>query len=217
MSIAQALTTSCDTVFYPFGSDFFNYWRDNQLGEDGELMQELFREWGFERADRRSTFPLRASGSSRMPSGRSEDEIGRFLFPDGWVPGGNILSMIGSAYLMATPLQLARAYMAIANRGHMCEPHVADGDRERPQGGPRSVQTAHATGASPGTPSPSSRYIHQALLGVTSGGTAACAFNGFPLAEIPVAGKTGTAESDLRSRTRRGSRRSSDRWTIPST
>jgi penicillin-binding protein 2 len=37
-------------------------------------------------------------------------------------------------------------------------------------------------------------YVRAALAGVTTGGTATGAFAGFPLAEIPVAGKTGTAE-----------------------
>jgi penicillin-binding protein 2 len=37
-------------------------------------------------------------------------------------------------------------------------------------------------------------YIRQALEGVVSGGTASCAFSGFPLDQVPVAGKTGTAE-----------------------
>ena len=38
-------------------------------------------------------------------------------------------------------------------------------------------------------------YIQSALATVTSGsGTAAAAFAGFPLSEIPVAGKTGTAQ-----------------------
>ena len=34
--------------------------------------------------------------------------------------------MIGSTYVMATPLQLAQAYSAIANGGQLCRPHVVD-------------------------------------------------------------------------------------------
>jgi penicillin-binding protein 2 len=37
-------------------------------------------------------------------------------------------------------------------------------------------------------------YIRSALAGVVQSGTASCAFGGFPLSEVPVAGKTGTAE-----------------------
>ena len=34
--------------------------------------------------------------------------------------------MIGSGYMPVTPLQLATAYGAIANDGHICRPHVVD-------------------------------------------------------------------------------------------
>lgn len=37
-------------------------------------------------------------------------------------------------------------------------------------------------------------FLHSALQGVVTGGTARVAFTGFPLASYPVAGKTGTAE-----------------------
>ncbi len=54
------------------------------------------------------------------------DSSGRKLFPYGWVPGGDILTMIGSGYIQVTPLQLARAYMAIANGGHLCRRTSSD-------------------------------------------------------------------------------------------
>jgi penicillin-binding protein 2 len=37
-------------------------------------------------------------------------------------------------------------------------------------------------------------YTRQAMMDVTRRGTASGAFNGFPLDQIPIAGKTGTAE-----------------------
>src|SRR5262249_57984299 len=46
------------------------------------------------------------------------------LFRDGFVPGIDILTMIGSSYVQVTPLQLAQAYGAIANGGHLCQPHL---------------------------------------------------------------------------------------------
>jgi penicillin-binding protein 2 len=38
------------------------------------------------------------------------------------------------------------------------------------------------------------QYIRNALASVVTSGTAACPFMGFPLWQVPVAGKTGTAE-----------------------
>ncbi|HEX6131976.1 MAG TPA: penicillin-binding protein 2 [Actinomycetota bacterium] len=190
MNLSQALVTSCDTWFYTFGSAFFNHWRNNQLGDGAELMQKLFREWGF---GGKTGVDLPAEGAGFVGDVAWAEGDGAALFPDGWVPGGNILSMIGSSYLQATPLQLARGYMAIANRGRMCRPHVvdsivdADGAVARKIGGRCDKRL-------PGYTEAQLRYVHEALLGVTRYGTAACAFAGFPLDEIPVAGKTGTAE-----------------------
>jgi penicillin-binding protein 2 len=114
------------------------------------------------------------------------------LFPYGWVPGGDILTMIGSGYVQVTPIQLAQAYAAIANGGRLCRPHVvdeiigADGAVVKQVNG-RCEKTLPYTAAQ-------LSYIRSALRSVVSSGTAACAFSGFPTSQIAVAGKTGTAE-----------------------
>ena len=54
----------------------------------------------------------------------TEQEPG--ILPNGWVPGGDILLMIGSGYVTVTPLQLAQAYATLANEGKVCRPHVVD-------------------------------------------------------------------------------------------
>lgn len=191
ISFAQALVESCDTWFYTFGSDFYFHWLNNQLSKDGELMQMLFREWGFGSP---TGIDLPGEFDGFVPTAEWATTR-RDLFPDSvWIPAGNILSMIGSSYFQSTPLQLARAYMAIANRGHLCRPHLADqivsadGEIVRRISGKCDKRLPGYTEAQLG-------YVHQALLGVTERGTAACAFAGFPLSEIPVGGKTGTAEN----------------------
>jgi penicillin-binding protein 2 len=114
------------------------------------------------------------------------------LFPYGWVPGGDILTMIGSGDVQVTPLQLARAYMAIANGGHLCTPHVAaqiiapDGSVVKKIGGDCG-QTVPYTASE-------LSYIRGALRSAVTSGTAQCAFQGFPFSQVAVAGKTGTAE-----------------------
>jgi penicillin-binding protein 2 len=194
MSLATALRTSCDTVFYRWGSRFYDLWKQDQLGKGGELMQKLIREWGFG-APTGVDLPAEAGG---LVPDAAWAETRPDLFEDGvWLPGGNILTMIGSTYLRATPLQVARAYMAIANRGRLCRPHLVDRIIDANGTVVREV-TGRCDRRLPGYTETQLRYVHQALLQVTQSGTAACAFAGFPLTQIPVAGKTGTAESPPR-------------------
>jgi penicillin-binding protein 2 len=194
MSVGHALVISCDTVFDAFGGAFYDKYVQNALGQNSDLLARDLREWGFGQptgidlpAERTGLVPDPAWASTAL------DASGRKLFPYGWVPGGDILTMIGSGYVQVTPLQLARAYAAIANGGHLCRPHIvdqivaADGSVAKRVDG-KCGQTV------PYTPQQLT-YVRDALRGVVgTGGTAACAFSGFPTSQIAVAGKTGTAE-----------------------
>ncbi len=188
MSLHEALRVSCDTVFYRFGSEFYSRFLENQLGVKGHVLQGDLRSWGFG-APTGIDLPFEAGGlvpDSDFAASRPD------LYPFGWSPGGDILTMIGAGDISATPLQMARAYAAIANGGRLCRPHLVDqlvspdGTIVRDPGG-RCDRTLGATG-------PQLDYVRSALASVVSSGTASCAFNGFPLSSIPVMGKTGTAE-----------------------
>lgn len=98
---------------------------------------------------------------------------------------------IGQGDVLATPLQMAVAYAAIANGGTVRTPRLAaalvdpvSGERARVAAGPahRAPMTA-ATDA----------YLRAGLRRVVTSGTAAGAFRTMP-ADWPVAGKTGTGE-----------------------
>jgi len=191
ISFGQALVESCDTWFYTFGSDFYFHWLNNQLAKDGELMQKLFREWGF---GQQTGIDLPLEDVGLMANADWAEQHPDVFYRGVWQPGGNILSMIGSDYFQSTPLQLARAYMAIANRGHLCRPHLAD-QILSPDGEVVRRISGKCDKRLPGYTEQQLAYVHQALLGVTERGTAACAFGGFPLSQIPVGGKTGTAEN----------------------
>jgi penicillin-binding protein 2 len=187
MSLATALKVSCDTVFYAFGSQFYFDYVNSQLGH-GEALQRDLRQWGFGSP---TGVDLPAETAGLIPDA-AYAEANPSIFPDGWIPGGDIRMMIGSAYPEVSPLQLAAAYAALGNGGHLCRPHLmdevvgADGKivRQPDKGCDRMVPYAPAE----------LDYVRNALSTVTSGGTAACAFSGFPLSSVPVAGKTGTAE-----------------------
>ncbi len=115
---------------------------------------------------------------------------------DGNLYNGGAAIMFGigqGAYLSVSPLQMATAYAAVANGGTVFHPRVA------------KALVAQDGTVKPIAPSVASHlpvsadtlaYIRSGLLDVTRRGTAAGAFNGFPLDTIPIAGKTGTAEVD---------------------
>jgi penicillin-binding protein 2 len=110
----------------------------------------------------------------------------------GWQAGDSVVLSIGQGFLTVTPLQLATAYSAIANGGTLYAPTLGlkiqspDGELVR-QIAPRAVGSLPISQRQV-------TYLRNALTGVTRFGTASTAFAGFPLGQIPVAGKTGTAD-----------------------
>lgn len=100
---------------------------------------------------------------------------------------------IGQGDIAVTPLQMARVYAAIANGGTLWTPQVAQAFTA-PGGGGEEELSPHRDGSVGLTPSMVA-FLHDALTGVVTEGTAKGAFAGFPLASWPVAGKTGTAEA----------------------
>ena len=188
MSLSEAIRLSCDTVFDGFGSQFYFHYVNDQLGSSGELLQGDLRQFGFGSP---TGIDLPSEAAGLVPDA-AWAKTRPDLFPDGWVPGGDILTMIGSTYITASPLQLAQAYAAIANGGHLCRPHVVS-EVVGSDGRVVKRPDAHCNRRLPYSPADLD-YIRTALRSVTSSGTAACAFSGFPFSQISVGGKTGTAE-----------------------
>jgi penicillin-binding protein 2 len=125
-------------------------------------------------------------------------------YPDGvWEPGFEVQEAIGEGMDEVTPLQMADAYAAFANNGTLYVPQIAlaveaPGSSNRPSGKvikrffpqvKNHVTIPQGVGRD---------AVLQGLEGVVSdsNGTAYSAFQGFPLSEYPVAGKTGTAQVD---------------------
>ncbi|XRQ12765.1 penicillin-binding protein 2 [Actinomadura welshii] len=109
-----------------------------------------------------------------------------------WRAGDAANLSIGQGNVMVTPLQLVRAYAAIANGGKLHTPRIGVAV-VRPDG--TVVRKIDA-------PEPEKlpvdgkvlTYMRKALAEVPKKGTAAGAFAGFDLKRVGVAGKTGTAE-----------------------
>ncbi|MCD0452867.1 penicillin-binding protein 2 [Actinocorallia sp. API 0066] len=109
-----------------------------------------------------------------------------------WRAGDAANFSVGQGDVLVTPLQLARAYAAIANGGTLVTPHVGAAV-VRPDGTVVRRIEPKPAGKIPVAPK-TITYIRDALADVTKSGTAAGAFGGFPLDKVHVAGKTGTAE-----------------------
>lgn len=185
MDLATALRVSCDTVFYKFGADFYDKSSGGTQGVD--LLSNDLLPFGFG-SPTGIDLPFEPAGT--LP-GFDYALQHKDVYPYGWLPGNSILTAIGQDSVAVTPLQLATAYSAIANGGKVCRPHLAD-HIETPDG--KTVKTIAPKCHSIPYTAQQLQFIRGALSGVTTGGTAASAFAGFPLSSIPVAGKTGTAQ-----------------------
>jgi penicillin-binding protein 2 len=110
-----------------------------------------------------------------------------------WEPGQAAIAAIGQGYVTVTPLQLADAYVALANGGTLYSPRIGEAVLSPITGqvvqqiNPPVIRHLPVSGYT-------LSYIRHALAGVVTQGTAAGAFGGFPLNQVCVAGKTGTAQ-----------------------
>jgi penicillin-binding protein 2 len=108
-----------------------------------------------------------------------------------WNQGDNVNLAVGQGDVMVTPLQLARAYAALANGGTLVRPHV--GGRIVDVNG----KTVERVKPPPKRHLKISDETRSVILGgleraaMEPGGTSYSVMGGFP---FPVAGKTGTAE-----------------------
>jgi len=99
---------------------------------------------------------------------------------------------IGQGDTMVTPLQLARAYGALSNGGTLYEPRVAKAIVS-PDGTVLRRIAPQVSGHIPASKQ-SMEYVDQALLGTPKVGTLAWKFGDFPLDQVHIRGKTGSAE-----------------------
>jgi penicillin-binding protein 2 len=113
-------------------------------------------------------------------------------YANDWSEGQAVIAAIGQGLVSVTPIQLARAYAALANGGTLYRPTIGEALLS-PSGKVVKHIRPHAVRHLPVAQS-TLAYIRTALQGVVTSGTAASAFHGFPLGKVCVAGKTGTAE-----------------------
>jgi penicillin-binding protein 2 len=176
INLIEALAYSCDPYFYTVAYDLYQ--------QDPNFMSEVAREFGLGEFTQVEQV-AEARGLMPDPAWKVEN-IG-----EDWLPGDSVNMGIGQGYVLVTPLQIAQMMAAVRNGGTLLRPqlvhHIA------PPGGEPSFQMEPiVNGRLPVTPEQLAQ-IQEALRGVTTlpKGTARHIFPNF---EIPVAGKTGTAE-----------------------
>jgi penicillin-binding protein 2 len=221
MSLHQALVLSCDTVFYNIG---YQIWQRDKPRYDTvtsphfpvQLEQKVELDWGFGKntgidlpGESHGSIPTREwlyyfwkdnahAGQDWCKYGRANGsyiqqiEYDDCLFGNIWTPGQAIIASIGQGYVAVTPLQLASAYAALANGGTLYSPRIGEA-LISPTGNVVQKITPPVDGHLPASKT-TLAYIRSALQGVITSGTAAGTFGGFPLGQVCVAGKTGTAQ-----------------------
>ncbi|WP_242454256.1 penicillin-binding protein 2 [Bailinhaonella thermotolerans] len=223
MDLRRALVVSCDTIYYRFAHEMwrkdqkaknpadpmqktaraFGFGRRTGVDLPGEAAGRVpDRAW--KRAYWESTREAACAEARRghPELARRDPARARYLTAVAaescthgylWTAGDAANFSIGQGDVLVTPLQLARAYAALANGGTLFGPRVA-----------RAVVAADGRVLREITPPAEGRlpvgkktlkYIRDALAEVPRSGTAAAAFAGFPWERVAVAGKTGTAES----------------------
>jgi penicillin-binding protein 2 len=175
--LRQALVVSCNSCFYDVGF--------NLDQADPTILPDTARGFGLGQPTDIVGLPEN-SGLIPDPEWKLEN-VG-----EGWVPGDSVNMAIGQGYVQVTPIQMARLIAAVANGGTLYRPTVID--RIGAGGGaPEEPIPAEVQGQLPIAPSDLD-VMQQSLRAVANSpsGTAAYQFVGLP---VPVAGKTGTAET----------------------
>ena len=187
VDMSTALKVSSDVYFYNLGL------HATASGNGGQIQDWAFR-YGL---GRKPAIDIPDATSGLIPTPAWRNRVYRShknpFIDRPWTQGDNVNLAVGQGDVQVTPLQLARAYAALANGGTLVTPHV----------GGRIVDI-HGRTVRRIQPAPR-RHLHisdqtrNVILGGMhraadeAGGTSYAVMGGFP---IPVAGKTGTAQRD---------------------
>ncbi|MDP6079261.1 MAG: penicillin-binding protein 2, partial [Arenicellales bacterium] len=109
VNFKEALEQSCDTYFYQLGL---------RLGISG--ISEALTTFGF---GKQTGIDLASEPDGLIPTALWKQR--RYGTP--WYPGDTLNASIGQGYVLSTPLQLATATAALANRGRLVRPHLLRG------------------------------------------------------------------------------------------
>ncbi|SDE95271.1 penicillin-binding protein 2 [Sporomusa acidovorans] len=172
LTVADALAWSSDPVFYELG---------NRIGVDNLAAYALT--FGYGQA---TGIKLAGEEKGLVPTA----EWKQATYDEPWYPGETLIAAIGQGYYLATPLQQAVTAMTVANGGIAYRPVLVD--KVLTEDGnlvqkvePEVIRTVYLR--------PEVwDIIRQGMTAVTTRGTGAAVFQGFPRT---VAAKSGSAET----------------------
>ncbi len=218
IDFAKALQVSCDTFFYRVGYHFWQeYGTDPTNVHARDPLVSEAEAFGFGRptgidvpgesagriADRRWKLAYWKSMKGyycgidhKPPAGTSaylKLFAHEFCLEGNYYRAGDAVNFaIGQGDTLVTPLQLARAYAALANGGTLYEPRIAKAIVS--PGGKVVKRIAPKVQGHVTDPAHAIDYVSNALLGTAKTGTMAWKMIGFPLDRIHIRSKTGSAE-----------------------
>ena len=185
LNLPDAITFSCDVVFYEIGKGFFT-------SSTQEGMQETYRRWGLGSPE---GIDLPSEASGRVPDAQwkwnyynASDDFAR-----SWQGGDCTNLAIGQGDLLVTPLQMLCVYAGISLDGTQWRPHVLKG-----------VKTAVGSGSVVEYKNEVVRSVHEekAYLDIVHEGLSGVIYreseaqtSHFTNLSVKVAGKTGSAET----------------------
>ncbi len=177
LTLHQALVNSCNTVFYGIG-------RDLDL-KDPDLLPNMAKAFGLGAP---TGIPYLPEVSGVVPSPEWKLET----LGDYWATGDAVNLAIGQGFLQVTPLQLANAYAAIANGGHVLQPYIVstliDANGQQEQVGTRVVRNELPVSQA------TLQALQAAMHDQTSDPNGSGSYRVFGDMPFPIAGKTGTAQ-----------------------
>ncbi|UAL28959.1 penicillin-binding protein 2 [Nocardioides rotundus] len=218
IDFAKALEVSCNTFFYQVGYNFwqkygsdvddvnakdplvqtakmFGFGKRTGVDVPGEASGRIAdRKWKKEYYDAQKDYYCEIAENPKPDTSSYLRLFAREFCAEGYAyrAGDAANFAIGQGDTMVTPMQLARAYAAFANGGTLYAPRVGKAIVD-PDGKVKREIRPKAVGKVD-VPQRILDYIDGALQNVASVGTMAWKLGGFPLDQVTIRAKTGTAE-----------------------
>lgn len=189
LDVRRALEVSSDTFFYQLGDRFYREQGRERLQQEA-VRFGLGRPTGIDLPGGGEAGVVPDAEWKRRAFRASPDPLDRT-----WKPGDSINLSTGQGNLLVTPLQMARAYAAVANGGRLVTPTLARRVLDASGNPLRSFASGpgHLVGLAPETLD----VLRDGLLAAANqpNGTSSAVFAKLP-ERVRVAGKTGTAENE---------------------
>jgi penicillin-binding protein 2 len=222
MDLSDAMKRSCDTYFYDLAyRQWVAEQRqldavDDDLDQLDEVQARVSREFGYgsslgidlpneaagvipDRQTKLATWTDQRDlwcelAETSEPGYRRDVLTHNCQFGYLWLGGDAINTSIGQGEILVSPLQVAASYVAIANGGQLLQPRVGEAVLDQDGEVIRRIETEliRELDTDPAVLDAIRDGLERVVM--EQRGTAEAAFRGFPLDDIPVAGKTGTAE-----------------------